>query len=162
MTDLNELDRLLEGQPIALPTLAGKPTERRCLHPRRTRFTDARGARICGRCLVELDPVRVKRGKNSRSYGNRAELTVARAYGGTKIGHAGGPVDVRGKDFQTQVKTHRRLPPIEWTKALAAMDAARERCPRLLLRFVGPPGVRPQDFFVFRAGDFLDWFGRDE
>jgi len=116
----------------------------------------------CSRCGVVRDEVRARRGKQSRNYGNRAELAVSRKYGGTKVGHAGGPVDVRGKDFNTQVKTHRRTPPREWVGVFNALEANRERCPRLLLRFVMGSGVPPRDYFVFQADDFLDWFGRDE
>ena len=116
----------------------------------------------CERCGVVRDETRARRGKQSRNYGNRAELAVARTYGGQKIGHAGGPVDVRGADWNTQVKTHRRTPPREWTKAFAAMSANRERMPRLLLRFVMGPGVPPEDYFVVRGADWLAWHGKDE
>lgn len=112
----------------------------------------------CGRIR---DEARSRRGKQSRNYGNRAELSASRKYGGEKIGAAGGPVDIRGKDFATQMKTHRRLPPIEWTKSFAAMSQ-ENRCRRMLLRFVGKPGVPPKDYFVFEAEDFLSWFGRDD
>ena len=117
---------------------------------------------ICPRCGAVRDEAKARRGKQSRNYGNRAELAVSRKYGGEKIGAAGGPVDVRGKDFNTQVKTHRRLPPREWTGVFNAMSANRERVPRLLLRFVMGPGTPPKDYFVFEAEDFLAWFGRDE
>ena len=102
-----------------------------------------------------------RRGRTSRNYGNRAELHAARRYGGDKIGAAGGPVDIRGKDFSTQMKTHRRPVPAEWRKVFGAM-AQEQRCPRLLLRFVQGPGKEPADYFVFEAKAFLDWFGRDE
>ena len=69
-------------------------------------------------------------------------------------------MDVRGKDFDTQVKTHRRRPPTEWVTAFNAMTNST-RIPRLLLRFV-KGGVPPDDYIVFRASDFLDWFGKDE
>jgi hypothetical protein len=116
----------------------------------------------CARCGRVKDEARSRRGKQSRNYGNRAELSAARKYGGTKIGQAGGPTDIRGKDFNTQVKTHRRPVPAEWRKVFGALEASGERCPRLLLRFVQGPGLAPADFFVFPADDFLDWFGRDE
>jgi hypothetical protein len=120
------------------------------------------GKEVCFNCGRERDEALARRGKQSRNYGNRAELKVARAYGGEKIGHAGGPVDVRGAQFNVQVKTHRRPPPAEWRKAFAAMSASRERIPRLLLRFVMPGGVPPDDYFVIRGSDWLAWFGKDE
>ena len=115
----------------------------------------------CSRCGAIRNEAAARRGRQSRNYGNRAELTVARTYGGVKVGHAGGPVDVRGAEFATQVKTHRRLPPAEWRKAFAAMDAS-SGIPRLLLRFVVGNGQPPVDYFVLPAKDWLDWFGRDE
>lgn len=115
----------------------------------------------CSICGVHKDPVRSRRGRQSRNYGNRAELDVARRYGGTKVGHHGGPVDVRGTDWHTQVKTHRRKPPAEWTKAFAGMAASTDRLPRLLLRFVLGPGQPPQDFVVVPGSAWLDWFGKD-
>jgi hypothetical protein len=116
---------------------------------------------VCFTCNKPKDETLSRRGKQSRNYGNRAELKAANKYGGTKIGAAGGPVDIRGKDFATQMKTHRRPVPSEWRKVFAAMGQ-ENRCRRLLLRFVQGPGVAPADFFVFQADDFLDWFGRDE
>lgn len=116
----------------------------------------------CEFCGVVRDEVKARRGKQSRNYGNRAELAVARKYGGVKVGHAGGPVDVRGAEFNVQVKTHRRLPPAEWRKAFGGMNANLERIPRLLLRFLPGPGLPPDDYFVIRGDDWLRWYGRDE
>lgn len=115
---------------------------------------------ICIRCGKPKDEARSRRGRTVRDYGNRAELKVARLYGGEKVGHHGGPVDVRGKDFDTQVKTHRRLPPAEWRKAFAALEADPTRMPRLLLRFVHDGG--PTDYVVVPGKAWLDFVGRDE
>jgi hypothetical protein len=117
-------------------------------------------ATYCRRCGKAKDAERSRRGKQARNYGNRAELDVARRYGGTKVGHAGGPVDVRGRDWNTQVKTHRRKPPAEWTTVFAKLEASTDRLPRLLLRFVHPGG--PTDYVVVPAKAWLDWFGKDE
>lgn len=164
-----ELDEMPFGSEAGDPGVV-IPSTRKCLHPRRDRRTlvshPAEGVTVeeavCGRCGQTIDPVRARRGKQSRNYGNRAELAVARTYGGEKIGHAGGPVDVRGVDFNVQVKTHRRLPPAEWRKAFQAMSASNERIPRLLLRFVLGGGLPPDDYFVIRGSDWLAWFGKDE
>lgn len=117
---------------------------------------------FCRRCLKPKDEALSRRGKQSRNYGNRAELEAARRYGGQKVGAAGGPVDIRGTDWNTQMKTHRRKPPAEWTTAFGKMEANRERMPRLLLRFVLGPGQPPQDYFVVRGEDWLAWHGKDE
>lgn len=114
----------------------------------------------CFRCGRPKDDARSRRGKQARNYGNRAELKVARLYGGEKVGHHGGPVDVLGKDWGTQVKTHRRLPPAEWRKAFAALEADPTRMPRLLLRFVHDGG--PTDYVVVPGKAWLDFVGRDE
>ncbi len=114
--------------------------------------------RVCRVCLKAIPLSRSRTGRTVRNYGNRAELEAARRYGGTKVGHHGGKVDIRGVDFATQMKTHRRKPPVEWKTAIGAM-ADETRCPRLLIRFVQPTG--PEDYFVFRASDFLAWFGKD-
>lgn len=168
-TTVSDLDALLEAVPVAPPSLTGA-TGRKCRRHEWTwgnRFDEDGITRsvtvitVCARCGKPKDEALSRRGKQSRNYGNRAELAVSRKYGGTKVGHAGGPVDVRGKDFATQVKTHRRMPPAEWTKSFAAMSQDN-RCPRMLLRFVMGPGVPPADYFVFEADAFLDWFGRDD
>ena len=175
---MSDLDALLADAPIAPPTFTGAAGKKCGRHlwggnlkpvdPLETTaalpYPPDDTLRIyvhCVRCGKPKDEVRSRRGKQSRNYGNRAELSASRKYGGTKVGHAGGPVDIRGKDFATQVKTHRRKPPIEWTGVFAAL-AADNRCPRLLLRFVMGPGVPPADYFVFPADAFLDWFGKDE
>jgi hypothetical protein len=156
---MTDLDAILVDLPVTPPTLAGKPTERKC---RRHDWVNAPGFEMrCWRCGTIRDEARSRRGKQSRNYGNRAELSAARKYGGEKIGHAGGPVDIRGTDFNTQVKTHRRLPPLEWRKAFSAMEGKGERYPRLLLRFVQGPGLPPVDYMVIPGDVWLDWFGKD-
>lgn len=160
MTDLDWLPPA--DQTIVVPT----PRRHRHVWEPRWQNLDNAGTEIivtaCKLCPAIRDEVKARRGKNSRDYGNRAELAVARKYGGVKVGHAGGPVDVRGAEFNVQVKTHRRPPPAEWRKAFGGMNANLERIPRLLLRFVQAGGQPPDDYFVIRADDWLRWFGRDE
>jgi hypothetical protein len=158
--------------PLTEANLGAAP-RRKCVRHRWMRVLDAIEAApgivigtqgtptvVCSRCGATRNELNARRGRQSRNYGNRAELDVARRYGGTKVGHAGGPVDVRGAEFATQVKTHRRLPPLEWTKAFAGM-AASAGVPRLLLRFVAT-GQPPNDYFVIPAKAWLEWFGKDE
>jgi hypothetical protein len=174
---VTDLDELLADQPIEPPTLSGAAGRPKCGRRHQWKFMAAvyetdpidgcetlldREHAYCVRCGTVRDEVKARRGKTSRNYGNRAELKVAKTYGGEKIGHAGGPVDVRGKDWNTQVKTHRRLPPAEWRKAFGAMEASGERLPRLLLRFVLGPGLPPDDYIVVPGKAWLDWFGKDE
>ncbi len=164
MTDLDALDRALAEQETAAatPTGAASRSHRHTWAPSWTH--GAQGAYVCTRkgCGKVRDEVAARRGKNSRSYGNRAELSAARLYGGQKVGHAGGPVDIRGAEWHVQVKTHRRLPPAEWRKVFAALEASSDRLPRLLLRFLPGPGLPPIDYFVIPGKAWLDWWGRDE
>lgn len=163
--DMQVIEELLDRAEMQGPTLAGERTEAKHTH-RWVRVSYMVNGVVgpvsyecrCGKVRSEIH---ARRGRTSRSYGNRAELHASRKYGGDKIGAAGGPVDIRGKDFATQMKTHRRPVPAEWRKVFGAM-AQENRCPRLLLRFVQGPGKEPADYFVFEAKAFLDWFGRDE
>ena len=157
MTD--DLDSLLAAVPpspeAARPVVPSPP---RCRHPRPSRIASP-GWTECARCGHRWSAEASRAGRRHRDYGVRAELSAARTYGGLKVGHAGGPVDVRGAEWDTQVRTHRREPPREWAKAFAGM-AQGTRLPRLLVRFVHPGG--PTDFFVVPARAWLDWHGRDE
>ena len=116
----------------------------------------------CIRCGRPKDLLRSKRGRNNRSRGNRAELSVARKYGGEKVGQLGLPEDIRGDEYRTQVKTHQRLAPTEWRKAFAALEAVTDgRTPRLIVRFL-QPGVPADDYIIIRGSSWLDRFGKDE
>jgi hypothetical protein len=164
---MDDLDAALAGTEPAPETARSvvPPTPRRHRHQYVPVWRDDGTTAVvvgheCRICWSVQDPIRSKRGKTSRDYGNRAELKVARTYGGTKVGHHGGPVDVRGKDWHTQVKTHRRLPPAEWRAVFAALEASTDRLPRLLLRFVHDGG--PTDYIVVPGKAWLDWFGKDE
>ncbi len=109
------------------------------------------------------DPAAVRRGRNNRKRGNAAELAIARRYGGEKVGPLGLPEDIRGAEWRTQVKTHQRLPPVEWTKAFAAMETRHDsRTNRLVLRYLPGVGIPADDYIVVRGRDWLDKFGRDE
>jgi hypothetical protein len=71
-----------------------------------------RGPCACGQ---PFDPGAARRGRNNRARGGRAELDIARTYGGEKVGPLGLPEDIRGKIYATQVKSHVGLPP-RWYK----------------------------------------------
>lgn len=114
-------------------------------------------------CGAIQDPAASRRGRTVRNYGNRAELDVARKYGGRKVGHAQGPTDVQGKTRKVQVKTTRRAVPAMWRNEFAKLDSERDgRLAILLLRFVRAGSLGPDDYFVIRAKDFIEWYGRDE
>ena len=116
----------------------------------------------CHRCGILKDSIASKRGRNNRKRGNSHELSVARKYGGEKVGQLGLPEDIRGDEYRTQVKTHQRLAPSEWRKAFTALEAAQDgRTPRLIVRFT-QPGVPADDYVIIRGNAWLDRFGRDE
>ena len=162
MNDLDDLLATTEPEPV---TSVSTATPRRCKRHQWRTYTTNDGLPYvteCARCLTVKDEARSRRGRQSRNYGNRAELEAARRYGGVKVGHAGGPVDIRGGEWSTQMKTHRRLPPKEWRDAFAKMEASTDRMPRLLLRFVVGGGQPPLDYFVIPGPVWLDWFGKDQ
>jgi hypothetical protein len=66
-------------------------------------------------CGAVKDAAASRRGRNNRKRGGHHELDVARRYGGRKVGPLGGPWDIEGEEYVTQVKTHRGLPPRWWT-----------------------------------------------
>lgn len=133
-----------------------------CKHPKdaRRQFDGGVG---CGKCGREIDPEAISRGRRSRARGNGHELKAARLYGGEKTGPLGGPEDIRGAEYRTQVKTMQRSAPIQWRTVFAKLDTQTDaRTPRLLLRFLAGPGIPADDYFVVRGRDWLDRFDRDE
>lgn len=113
-------------------------------------------------CGAIRNDAKSRRGRQVRNYGNRAELDVARKYGGRKVGHAQGPTDVQGKTRKIQLKTTRRAVPAMWRNEFAKLESERDgRLAILLLRFVRPGSLGPDDYFVIRAADFIEWYGKD-
>ena len=116
----------------------------------------------CMKCGQKQNPALSKRGRNNRKRGNSHELSVARKYGGEKVGQLGLPEDIRGDEYRTQVKTHQRLAPTEWRKAFSALEAVTDgRTPRLIVRFL-QPGLPADDYIIIKGSAWLDRFGRDE
>lgn len=117
----------------------------------------------CLGCGKDQNPITSKRGRNNRRRGNSHELSVARKYGGEKVGQLGLPEDIRGTEYRTQVKTHQRPAPTEWRKAFTALEAVQDpRTPRLIVRFLAGPGIPADDYIIIRGRDWLDRFGPDE
>jgi hypothetical protein len=158
---MTDLDELLKGQPIAAPTLAGAPTERRC---RRHRWGIG-GVSLAVHCLTcgkEQDEARSRRGKSSRRLGNDGERRSEKRYGFVKVGEFGGITDLQGKTTKVQQKTSRMAAPIKWKGIFAQLEQVADgRMPAILLSFVRP-GVPSDDYFIVRGKDWLDWRGRDE
>jgi len=112
----------------------------------------------CSKCMTLVTKAKQTKGRTVREYGIRAELGAARTYGGHKT-NDGGPVDIEGRDWDTQMRTRRTPPPAEWIKVFAIMPGKHLK--RLLIRYVIGPGKPPQDYYVIPAKDFLSWYGRD-
>ena len=130
--------------------------------PHRHRWEMIDGAHpICTLCAKVDYTGASRRGRNNRKRGGRAELDIARTYGGEKVGPLGLPEDIRGKQWATQVKVSQRAAPSTWQREFAKLDTTSGRTPRLILRFT-KQGVKAQDFVVIRGEDWLAWFGRDE
>lgn len=116
----------------------------------------------CSRCHHVQDPAKVKAGRTSRQRGGRHELHVARMYGGTKVGHHGGPADVfLGDLFAVQLKTHQGPPPVVLLRLLAALETgAGGRIPVVLHRYL-QPGKPAVDLFTLRGSDWVSLHGKD-
>jgi hypothetical protein len=96
----------------------------------------------CERCGQWQDPAKSRRGLNARKRGNRRELELARKLGAEKVGHFGGPDDVRGGMFTYQSKVRAAFP--TWmTAELAKLPRTGDRIPVLVV--TSPPGLDPSD-----------------
>jgi hypothetical protein len=156
MTDLDSMP--FDVAAPRQPTGAGPRRHRHVWGVYPTRGLEMR----CKFCDVIRDEVASRRGRQSRNYGNRAELDVARRYGGRKVGHAQGPTDVQGMTRKIQVKTSRRAVPAMWHREFAKLKSEADgRLAVLVLRFVRAGNLGPEDYFVIKAADFIDWYGTD-
>lgn len=116
----------------------------------------------CVRCHKPQDAAKVKAGRTSRKRGGHHELALSRKYGGTKVGHHGGPADIIGRRFQLQSKTHQSTPPLRVRRLLEAMDGgAGGRIPVLVDRYL-TPGHAAYDVFTIRGDDWLALNGLDD
>ena len=148
MDSMSEAETLVAVQP-------------RCRHPRDKRRPYEYGT-WCDRCDRPLSALAQAMGRRNRRRGNSHELSVARKYGGEKVGQLGLPEDIRGDRWATQVKTRKGSPPVEWTAIFQALEGSRGNlAPRLLIRYLRGPGQKPLDFIVVRGDDWLDEFGKD-
>lgn len=135
---------------------------RTVVHRHRKPLTIQADGRVLYDCGHEWVAETAKRGRNNRARGGRAELAIAREYGGEKVGPLGLGEDIRGKTWATQVKVSQRAAPPMWLREFAKLaNRSDGRTPRLILRF-SRQGVKAEDFVVIRGSDWLAWFGRDE
>lgn len=123
--------------------------------------TDEWECRLCG---ARVPVQRIRRGRNARKRGNRRELELARSLGGVKVGHHGGPEDVRAGLFNVQSKVRKAFP--TWmTTELAKLPRTDGRVPILVV--TSPPGLDPLDrrrrmsIVVLALEDWRDLHGEE-
>jgi hypothetical protein len=116
-------------------------------------------ANACRRCGVMENPVTVRRGRTSLRAGKDAERAIARAYGGTRTGQAGGPDDVVVGDlFVIQSKAGGWFSERVWAE-LAKLPRSGGRIPTLVVSDRPGPGHRTRRYVVRTIEDDLDLHG---
>lgn len=133
-------------------------TVRRCLHPKRDRRDTLQG-QLCTRCGRDIRPDAQRRGRNNRKRGGKAELDVARAIGGEKVGPLGHPWDVTIPGYaRLQVRKYAN------PQSLRAIAAELRR----IAQTPGPeqpgyvwlePGRNGEQLIVFRLREFTQHHG---
>ena len=146
-------------EALGAQRLAGEVARHR---HRWVRYPD--GSVGCGVCAAVKDEAKSLRGKTARNRGNRRELEIAKSLGGTKVGHYGGPEDVRVGMFNVQSKVRKAFP--SWmTTELAKLPRTDGRIPLLIV--TSPPGLDPHDrrkrlaIAVVTLDDWRDLHGED-
>ncbi len=113
----------------------------------------------CSRCGRLKDPVLSRRGKNNRKRGNAAELDVARAIGGQKMGPLGLPWDVEVAGYaRLQVRKYANPQSL---RAIAAELARIAKTPGIEQPgYVWlEPGRNGEKLIVFRLREFTEHHG---
>jgi hypothetical protein len=137
----------------------GAAPRRKCLHPRRDRRPLEDGGTACGRCGADIDPVRARRGRNSRNRGNAIEREVAAKLGLRRVGQFGGPDDVRGDLFAAQVKSGGRFPETFW-RWLQAVPVDAGQTPLLVVTDAPGPGHRRRAVVILDLEHWAQLHGR--
>lgn len=110
---------------------------------------------VCARCGRERDEERARRGRHSLRAGKDAERAIARAYGGTRTGQAGGPDDVLVGDLfvvQSKARAGAAFPGWMWDE-LAKLPRAGGRIPTLIVSDRPGPGHRTRRLVVRMMDD---------
>jgi hypothetical protein len=113
----------------------------------------------CVRCHVLKDPARTRRGKNNRKRGNAAELTVARAVGGRKVGPMGWPWDVEMPGY-ARLQVRKLASPPSINDIRKALDAIAATPSDAMPGYVWiEPGRNGEKLIVFRLKDWQERHG---
>lgn len=155
----------LTGTHTASPTISAAnpaaPEPRKCRpHRWETVVTDGISVVTCARCGRPRDAVASRRGRNSRSRGNREELVVARSIGGKKMGPLGLPWDVEMPGYaRLQVKKLATAPSLRFVAAELSRIGSGAEMPGFVWVEPGRGGER---LIVFRLVDFAERHGIPE
>ena len=110
------------------------------------------------RCGVIKDAAKSRKGRSARNRGNRRELELARSLGGTKVGHYGGPEDVRVGLLNAQSKVRKAFP--YWmTTELAKLPRTGGRLPALIVTDSPGSGIKRRCIVVMVLEDFAELHG---
>ena len=165
MSTPNDLDAALTATTPAPETARTTAMVRRCRHqwhldPSPTIWA-ASGKKqpfVCLRCGKVKDEQRSRKGKSARRRGNDYERDLAQMLGGTKVGHHGGPDDVRAGMFTVQSKVRKAFP--SWmTDELAKLPRTDGRIPVLVVADAPGPGHRRRAIAVVTLDDWRDLHG---
>jgi len=110
---------------------------------------------------VVRDEAQSRRGRNNRKRGNGAELDVARAIGGRKVGPLGHPWDVEVPGYaRLQVKKLARWPSVAavlaWLDAIPVADPLRG----VVVVQAAGQGKRGRRVVLFDFDEYVRWHGR--
>jgi hypothetical protein len=153
---MDDLDALLENQPITPPTLAGTPTARKCRrHVWAAGGINGTADIQCLRCGRAQNIALSRRGKNNRSRGNAIEREVAAQLGLRRVGQFGGPDDIKGAMFAGQVKSGAAFSEKLW-RWLKAVPVDASQTAILVITDAPGPGHRRRAVVVV---DLADWIG---
>lgn len=113
----------------------------------------------CHFCPKQRDSTASRRGRNNRKRGNAAELDVARAVGGRKVGPLGHPWDVEMSGY-ARIQVRKYTTP-QSLRAIAAELARIARAPgeEMPAYMWVEPGRNGEQLIVFRAKDFAERHG---
>ena len=104
------------------------------------------------------DPERSRRGRTARNRGNGWEREVARMVGGQRVGHHGGPDDVRAPWLVLQCKVGGAYPE-RIDRWLRALPARSDQLRAVVIGDSPGPGVKRRSLIVMDLLDFCEWFG---
>jgi hypothetical protein len=112
----------------------------------------------CASCRALRDPAKSRKGRSSRNRGNRRELEIAKSLGGVKVGHHGGPEDVRAGMLNVQSKVRKAFPNWQWDE-LAKLPRTGGRLPALIVTDSPGSGIKRRCIVVMCLDDFVELHG---